>query len=85
MEAQGVAELGLNSWQVSGYTRAAGAEAEHCNGDGALGQGCGCTTGGPTAAMGDRARQRELGGAGGCWNGNECPPPPPPFSHFIRS
>ena len=37
------------------------------------------STGGPTAVMGDRVRQQELGGGGGggggCWNENECPYP----------
>ena len=30
---------------------------------------------------GGRARQRELGVGGGCWDENECPSP---LSHFIR-
>ena len=46
--------------QGSDYTRAAGAEVEHCNGDGALGQGAAvpCLDNGSAAAMGDKARQR---------------------------
>ena len=53
--------------QGLGYTCAAGAEAEHCNGDSAMGQGAAVPglDSGPATAMGDRARQRELGGGGG--------------------
>ena len=49
--------------QGSGYTRAAGAEAEHYNGDGTLRQGAGTA--------------HDKGGLGGKekWNEDECPPP----------
>ena len=53
--------------QGSGYTREAGAKAEHCNGDGALGQGAavpGLHRGGSMA--------HDNGGLG-------APPPPPPL------
>ena len=51
--------------QGSGYTRTAGAEAEHCSGDGALGQGAAVPRlhRGPAAAMGDRTRTGRLS----CW------------------
>ena len=54
--------------QGLGYTRAAGAEAEHCNGEGALRQGAATTHG-----------KGGLGGGGGKekWNEDECPPPLP--------
>ena len=47
--------------QGLGYTRAAGAEAEHCNEDGTLGQGAAVPGlhSGPAAVMGDRALTEE--------------------------
>ena len=76
--------------QGSGYTREAGVEAEHCNGDGALGQGAAIPGlhRGPTAAMGDRARTGEAlwhtamvsqGGGGGGRCGRLI------FSHISKS
>ena len=62
--------------QGSGYTRAAGAEAEHCNGEDALRQGA-ATAHGKGGLGGKKKNGMKI-------NAPPPPPPPPPPPLFIN-